>query len=594
MPLLHRGIALGLCAVLALLLAAYAPATAGTRLALVLGNAKYQNVPALDNPANDALDFAQALKNVGFDVIEQSDASRDAMAKAVRDFSDRLAGADVALFFYSGHGLQMNGENYLVPVDAKIQSPADVRFSTINLTDIQQEMESGGRTNIIILDACRNNPFADKLAQSGRSVGGRGLVRLEAAGQGSLIVYSTQPNNIALDGTGRNSPFTAALLKHVATPGLEVRQMISRVRGDVLATTQQKQTPWDSSSLVGDVYLAGQPAAPAVAAAPVVAAATVAPAQASDGQAKDAAPAQAAATPGAEPTNDCDRIAAPRPLNSAPVRDRKEPDWAGAVAACEAMIKAQPNEMRFVTQLGSAHDHLKNYAEAARDYRIASDAGYPTAQLNLGVLYYDGHGVLQSYMTAFELFSKAAAAEPSITTAKAMANMGAMYADGRGIAKDDAKSLDLEERSVEMGDANALRLIAIHYFNGAGVARDYPMAAQYLQQAADIGDGYAMKFLADMYEEGYLGAPDATKAGELRLRAVQMDPDSRDPGRLAPYRPQAAAQLTGNYHRRRYVVYRPWYGAASYNPAWQAAPGDTRCCPNNMLVCPLGRHFCGH
>jgi tetratricopeptide (TPR) repeat protein len=319
------------------------------------------------------------------------------------------------------------------------------------------------------------------------------------------------------------------------------------------------------------------------------------PAQTPDAQPTPAAQPTPEAAAAPEPTNDCDRIAAPRAPAPSPasVHERREPDWAAAVPACEAMIKAQPAEIRFVDQLGRAQDHLKNYTEAARNYRIASEAGYPDAQLNLGVLYYDGHGALQSYMTAFELFNKAAAASPSLVAAKAMANVGAMYADGRGVAKDDARSLDFEERSVEMGNPNALRLIAIHYFNGAGVARDYQMAAQYLQQAVDVGDGYAMKFLANMIEGGYLGAPDPTKAGELRLRAVQVDPDSRDPGPLQMYRPSAPARISGTLHPRRYVVYRYAQGA-SYNPAWQAAPGDTRCCPNNMLVCPLGRHFCGH
>src|SRR3984885_4154895 len=250
-----------LLCVFAALAATQADAIAGVRLALLLGNSKYQAVPELDNPSNDAADLAQALRSVGFEVIEQRDATREAMAKAVRDFSERLRGADVALFFYAGHGLQMNGENYLLPVDARIESAADVRFNTINLSDIQQEMEGSGGANIIILDACRNNPFAEKLARGGRGVTTRGLGRIDATGEGSLIVYSTQPNNVALDGAGRNSPFTEALLKYVGTPGLEVRQMISRVRGDVLQATDRRQTPWDSSSLVGDVYLAGAPAA---------------------------------------------------------------------------------------------------------------------------------------------------------------------------------------------------------------------------------------------------------------------------------------------------------------------------------------------
>src|ERR1700679_4306028 len=257
-----------LLCVFAALAATQADAIAGVRLALVLGNSKYQAVPELDNPANDAADLAQALRGVGFEVIEESDATREAMAKAVHDFSERLRGADVALFFYAGHGLQMNGENYLLPVDAKIENAADVRFSTINLSDIQQEMEGSGRANIIILDACRNNPFAEKLARGGRGVTTRGLGRIDATGEGSLIVYSTQPNNVALDGAGRNSPFTGALLRYVGTPGLEVRQMISKVRGDVLQATDRRQTPWDSSSLVGDVYLAVLPAASAATSTP--------------------------------------------------------------------------------------------------------------------------------------------------------------------------------------------------------------------------------------------------------------------------------------------------------------------------------------
>src|SRR5580704_4354253 len=305
--------------------AAFSPASAGVKLALVLGNAKYEAVPVLENPANDAADLAQALRATGFEVIEQRDATRDVMAKAVRDFSERLHGADVALFFYAGHGLQMNGENYLLPVDAKIENAADVRFSTINLSDIQQEMEGSGRANIIILDACRNNPFAEKLSRGGRGVTTRGLGRVDATGEGSLIVYSTQPNNVALDGLGRNSPFTAALLKHVGTQGLEVRQMISRVRGDVLQATDRRQTPWDSSSLVGDVYLAEAPPAaaskpaeppPLASSAPVKPQVAALPAPTEQGPGDDAAPRDANAPQA--PKNDCDRLAAPRIPYSSP------------------------------------------------------------------------------------------------------------------------------------------------------------------------------------------------------------------------------------------------------------------------------------
>ncbi len=568
-----RRLAAGFGAIVMLLLMSLGTAMAATKLALVLGNSQYQNAPALENPAKDAQDLAGALRGMGFEVIEQQDASRDAMAKAVHDFADRLPGAEVALFFYAGHGLQMNGENYLVPVDAKIQSPADVRFNTINLSDIQQEMESTGRTNIIILDACRDNPFADKLAQAGRSIGGRGLLRVDAGAPGSLIVYSTQPNNIALDGTGRNSPFTAALLKHVATPGLEVRQMISRVRGDVLAATDNRQTPWDSSSLVGDVYLASGPAAVAQAApvaAPAVGIAASAPRQA------------VAAAPGVE--DECDKIAAFRMsfTTAAAVHETAETDWNRGVAVCEAAVRAHPGEPRFMYELGRAQDHLKNYVEALRDFRTAVDAGSNEALVDLSLLYYQGHGVVQSYPTAFEYMSKAAAAG----SVRALANVASMYGNGFGVKKDDAKALDLAEKAIEEGNPFGLQIIANHYFNGWGVPRDYKMAGQYLQQAADLGDGRSMKFLANMYESGYLGPPDPAKASELRLRAEQVDPGSSDPvpARLPMLRQTVAAAPA--VHRRRYVIYRP-------NPLWSGVPTGAGCCPAAMLVCFPPMRWCG-
>ena len=141
------------------------PAAAGTKLALVIGNGKYQSVPALDNPPNDAADLGQALRNVGFEVIVERDATRETMAKALRDFAGRLKGADVALFFYAGHGLQIGGKNYLAPIDARIESEADLDFATVDLDLIVRNMEREQRTNIVFLDACRDNPMTSNLAR---------------------------------------------------------------------------------------------------------------------------------------------------------------------------------------------------------------------------------------------------------------------------------------------------------------------------------------------------------------------------------------------------------------------------------------------
>jgi uncharacterized protein len=539
-------------------------ANAGVRLALVLGNSKYEAVAALDNPSNDAADLAQALRRVGFEVIEQRDANREAMAKAVRDFSQRLRGADVALFFYAGHGLQMNGENYLLPVDARIETAADVRFNTINLSDIQQEMEGSGRANIIILDACRNNPFAEKLSRGGRGATTRGLGRIDATGEGSLIVYSTQPNNVALDGAGRNSPFTEALLKYVGTPGLEVRQMISKVRGDVLQATDRRQTPWDSSSLVGDVYLAGAPAA-AVAASPPQPPAVQNPAPA---PAPPPAPVAALTAPAAPPVEniartgvipeivrECDRLTMPPDQSSAAAPAiAVKTDWNRAVVACEAAVKAEPNEPHFNFALGKAYFYARNYFGAAHQLTIAADT-LPEAQNALGYLFARGLGVVKNEQRAFELYSKAAAAGSGI----AMQSLSGSYIDGMYVKQDFGKALDWLEKAVEAGNADALQGIGNMYFNGQGVPKDYAMAAQYFQQAADLNNGYALRFLANMYEVGLLGPPNPEKAGALRLRAEQVDPDaSRVPESVAFFRRVAAANQGQRQVRstRRYVVYR--------------------------------------
>jgi uncharacterized caspase-like protein len=238
------------------------PAFAEKRVALVIGNAAYKHAPALANPKNDAEGVAASLKRLGFEVLASTDLEKPAMDKLLQAFADRLEKADVALVFYAGHGLQVNGRNYLVPVDGKLDKESDLVFQAVALDTIQGLMEQGQRTSIMILDACRDNPLARNLARSmgTRSGGiGRGLGAAQA-GVGTLIVYATQPGNVALDGeSGANSPFTAALLTHLETKGLEVRQVLTRVRQAVIEKTRGKQVPWDSSSLTGDFFFAAAP-----------------------------------------------------------------------------------------------------------------------------------------------------------------------------------------------------------------------------------------------------------------------------------------------------------------------------------------------
>lgn len=244
---------------LACFLAAALPAfAADKRVALVVGNAAYKNVSALPNPANDATAMAKALTTAGFEVIVGLDLDKPAFDNKVREFARALDGADVAIFFYAGHGLQVAGRNYLVPVDASMQKERDLDFEGISVDFVlkQMELDREGKTNIVFLDACRDNPLARNLARSmgTRSASiGKGLAQIET-GVGTFISYSTQPGNVALDGDGANSPFTTALVKGVAEQGRTLNAVMVEVRREVLAATQGKQVPWDHSSLTGDFY----------------------------------------------------------------------------------------------------------------------------------------------------------------------------------------------------------------------------------------------------------------------------------------------------------------------------------------------------
>jgi tetratricopeptide (TPR) repeat protein len=233
------------------------PSADGTRVALVIGNGAYAHAPRLPNPVNDARAVATSLRELGFDVLVGTDLAHGPQERLVRDFLRKAATARVALVFYAGHGMQVDGKNYLVPVDAKLEGPSDLAFATLELDKILNGLDDEARTNIIILDACRDNPLANTLARKTRSsaVGG-GLAAISTVGTGTLIAYATAPGKTALDGAGANSPFTTALIKHLRNPSLEVRQMLTMVRKDVVASTGKQQVPWDNSSLLGEVYLA--------------------------------------------------------------------------------------------------------------------------------------------------------------------------------------------------------------------------------------------------------------------------------------------------------------------------------------------------
>ena len=253
-------------AALALLLAAAlfsAPPAAGqspSKVALVVGNAAYAHAPPLANPKNDADDIAVILEGLGFAVEKATDLDYRAFAERVLQFSKRAKGAEAALFYYAGHGLQVGGVNYLLPVDVALEDEMQLRFQTVDLNAVLQGMRSSA--NLVFLDACRDNPFVRSVARSmgtRSSAVGRGLARVEKdrdSHGGTFIAFATAAGELASDGEGRNSPFTAALKKHIGTPGLVISQIMNRVRRELASMDQE---PWATSSLVDDFYFSPPP-----------------------------------------------------------------------------------------------------------------------------------------------------------------------------------------------------------------------------------------------------------------------------------------------------------------------------------------------
>jgi uncharacterized caspase-like protein len=228
-------------------------AAAERRVALVVGAASYEHASALAHSLDDARDMAAALKRLGFDVDLVLDPDRGRLEGAVRRLGQKARGADAALFFYSGHALESQGVNWVLPVSADVQEDRDLRFEALDLTAVLGQIEGLARVSLIFLDACRDDPFKQRLGTT-RSLARNGLAGVDATASGTYLAFATAPGNVAADGNGTHSPYTGSLLKYIETPGLELRQMMSRVHGDVLETTDNRQIPWESSSLKGDFY----------------------------------------------------------------------------------------------------------------------------------------------------------------------------------------------------------------------------------------------------------------------------------------------------------------------------------------------------
>ena len=468
-------------------LAVPAVVLADGRVALVVGNSTYAHIGRLPNPDNDARDISAALRRLGFKVTIELDADRVELTEALRAFTRQSAGADVSLVFYAGHGIEMDGVNYLVPVDARLERDVDVRFETVTVDDLLVST-TGASLRLLILDACRNNPLARSMQRTAatRTVSGGSFADLneDLLGDETLVAYAAAAGTTAADGRGRNSPYTAALLSHLETP-LEIGLLFRRVRAQVLAATNGDQRPHEYHSLVGEHYLTRTLATGASVS--VSAAVPVEPAPAAD-----------------PPQPDLPEIDIPE-LDSPALGQLAE---AGDAAA--------------QTELGERYEDgrgvVQDYAVAVSWFRRAAEQGYAPGQAALGSMYGRGRGVVQDDAEAARWFRRAA--EQGNTPAQS--SLGFMYERGRGVRQDDAEAVRWYRRAAEQGHAIGQHNLGVMYRNGRGVSQDHEEAVRWFHRSAEQGTARAQANLGWMYENGRGVRQDRVEAVRWYARAANQ------------------------------------------------------------------------
>lgn len=587
--------------VIAGLLLCWIGAVAGwaeSRVALVVGNSGYQSVSPLDNPINDALDISVALEGLGFDVILGSDLEMNGMRTAAERFTEAARTADVVLFYYAGHGFQVSGQNYLLPVDAALSGIEDLADQAVPLADIIGVMEQSKGTKLVFLDACRNNPFGAGLeALPGAD---SGLARVGTSAN-FMFVYATQPDNVAYDGTGRNSFFTEAVLNHIYTPGQDIAEMMISVRRDVLAATGGRQVPWENSSLTRSFKFDRSPVTTS----------------------EETLLWQVAASVG-DP--DLMRLYAEHYPQGAHVEEvlasletgtrtraltlADEADEAGRIWELARRSRMRPLLEYYIERYPEAADvaqarRLLELIPRAEDSspgrvceRLATHPRDATAA-NAGVPF---ERLQKNALTAIQACSAAAAQTPELphytallaraTAAsgdleravklyksaadrgdlRAMVSLAQLTESGTGVPQDPDAALALYERAAEGGSPDAMINLAISLFQGDRGTKDPDRAVALLRRAAEAGSPKAVFNLGVLAQDGVIDTPGAaldyfTRAardGEFegyRAAAILLDEGrgvARDPGKAADLLLRGAAEDRGTVVEQLTRAHKDW------------------------------------
>src|SRR5215467_4293090 len=498
-------------------------ARAQNRVALVVGNSHYQNAALLPSTSNDAGDIAQSFERLGFAATKLVDATYEDFRRAIRKFNELARNADIAVIYFGGHGLEANGENWLLPVDADLRNDLDIANDAIGLKILMQSVGRASDLGMVILDASRNNAFAARIQRAGETRGvTRGLTRVDPA-QNVLVAYAAKEGTTAEDRGGRNSPYAAALLKYLEAPGLDVNFMFRKVRDDVLAQTNNRQLPSVYGSLPHKpIYLkkrsitiqpveAGNPATPSDEAIwltikdstdkalfvefmnkfPSSAYAREAGMrlQALDGNIVIASRQTVASPTGAaDGTDACDRLAA-SPLDNGRLKNVAVVDLSKipvteAARACDEAMRRAPREARFPFQAARVAIARSDYGTARALYEKASELGSPLAMYSLGLLYAEGKMGPADYAEARRWYAKAVA----LSLAFAMPELAALYEKGLGGPKDAAGAFRLYLAAARAGDQVSMSKVGNFYEAGLGVRKDYAQAASWYKKSAERGD----------------------------------------------------------------------------------------------------------
>jgi hypothetical protein len=534
------------------------PAHAQTRVALIVGNSHYQNAPALPSTSNDASDIAQSFERLGFATTRLVDASYEDLRRAIRKFNELTPNADIAVIYFGGHGLEANGENWLLPVDADLRADLDVANDAIGLKVLMQSVGRASDLGMVILDASRSNVLAARVQRTGDTRGiSRGLGRVDPA-QNVLVAYASKEGTTAEDRGGRNSPYATALLKYLEQPGLDVNFMFRKVRDDVLAQTGNRQLPSVYGSLPHrPIYLKkrsitivpvddGNPALPSDAAVWMTIkdstdkalfveflnrfpSSIYAREAGTRLQTLDAniviASRQTTAPPGGG-ADACDHLAASpldhgRPQDVAGVDLGKIP-VIEAARACDEAMRRVPAEARFPYQAARVALARTDYATARALYEKASVLGSPLAMYSLGLLYAEGKIGPADYVEARRWYAKAV----SLNSAFAMPELAALYEKGLGGPKNAAEAFKLYRAAATAGDQVSMTKVGNFYEAGLGIRKDYAEAVNWYKKAAERGDAAAMKQLGGLYESGRGVRKNAAEAKLWYAKAAKLEADA--------------------------------------------------------------------